>query len=67
MSSFKRNKADMIYAMCVHALLVDDAAEKIRAAGVQEIISTNSIPSHYAKVDINPIVSASLRSLLHIQ
>jgi ribose-phosphate pyrophosphokinase len=67
MSSFKRNKADMVYAMCVHALLVDDATEKIRAAGVQEIISTNSIPSHYAKVDINPIVSASLRSLLHIQ
>ena len=58
----KKNKADKIYAMCVHALLVEDAAEKIRAAGVQEIISTNSIPSHYAKVDISPIISASLRS-----
>jgi ribose-phosphate pyrophosphokinase len=57
----KKNKADKIYAMCVHALLVEDAAEKIRAAGVQEIISTNSIPSHYAKVDISPIISASLR------
>ena len=61
----KKNKADKIYAMCVHALLVEDAAEKIRAAGVQEIISTNSIPSHYAKVDISPIISASLRSQLH--
>jgi ribose-phosphate pyrophosphokinase len=58
----KKNKAGKIYAMCVHALLVEDAAEKIRAAGVQEIISTNSIPSHYAKVDISPIISASLRS-----
>jgi ribose-phosphate pyrophosphokinase len=58
----KKNKADKIYAMCVHALLVEDAAEKIRAAGVQEIISTNSIPSRYAKVDISPIISASLRS-----
>ncbi len=57
----KKNKADKIYAMCVHALLVEDAAEKIRAAGVQEIISTNSIPSRYAKVDISPIISASLR------
>jgi ribose-phosphate pyrophosphokinase len=58
----KKNKADKIYAMCVHALLVEDAAEKIRAAGVQEIISTNSIPSRYAKVDISPIISACLRS-----
>jgi ribose-phosphate pyrophosphokinase len=58
----KKNKADKIYAMCVHALLVEDAAEKIRAAGVQEIISTNSIPTRYAKVDISPVISASLRS-----
>ena len=42
--------------MRVHALLVDDAAEKIRVAGAQKIISTKSIPSHYAKVDISPIV-----------
>jgi ribose-phosphate pyrophosphokinase len=62
----KKNKADKIYTMCVHALLIEDAAEKIRAAGVKEIISTNSIPSPYAKVDISPIVSASLRSLPHI-
>ena len=61
----KKNKAGKIYAMCVHALLVEDAAEKIRAEGVQEIISTNSIPSRYAKVDISPIISASLRSQLH--
>ena len=61
----KKNKADKVYAMCVHGLLVEDAAEKIRAAGVQEIISTNSIPSRYAKVDISPIISASLRSQLH--
>ena len=58
----KKNKADKVYTMCVHALLVEDAAEKIRAEGVQEIISTNSIPSRYAKVDISPIISASLRS-----
>ena len=58
----KKNKAGKIYAMCVHALLVEDAAEKIRAEGVQEIISTNSIPSRYAKVDISPIISACLRS-----
>ena len=61
----KKNKADKVYAMCVHGLLVEDAAEKIRAEGVQEIISTNSIPSRYAKVDISPIISASLRSQLH--
>jgi ribose-phosphate pyrophosphokinase len=63
----KKNNADKIYTMCVHALLVKEAGEKIRAAGVKEIISTNSIPSPYAKVDISPIVSTSLRSLSHLQ
>jgi ribose-phosphate pyrophosphokinase len=63
----KKNKADKIYTMCVHAPLVEDAAEKIRAAGVKEIISTNSIPSPYAKVDISPIVSSSVRSLPYTQ
>ena len=63
----KKNKAHKIYAMCVHALLVNNAAEKIRAAGVEEIISTNSIPSQYAKVDLSSILSASLRSLLQSQ
>jgi ribose-phosphate pyrophosphokinase len=51
-----------IYAMCAHALLIGDAAQKIKIAGVQDIISTNSVPSEYAKVDISTAIVAALKS-----
>jgi ribose-phosphate pyrophosphokinase len=51
-----------IYAMCTHALLIGDAAQKIKSAGVQEIISTNSVPGEYAKVEIGPAIVAALKS-----
>jgi ribose-phosphate pyrophosphokinase len=51
-----------IYAMCAHALLIGDAAQKIKSAGVQDIISTNSVPSKYAKVELSPAIVAALKS-----
>lgn len=63
----KKNRSGKIYAMCVHALLIGDATQKIKAAGVEEIIATNSIPSEWAKVDLSPIISAHLRALIHPQ
>lgn len=51
-----------IYAMCAHALLIGTAAQKIKSAGVQDIISTNSVPSEYAKVEISPAIVAALQS-----
>jgi ribose-phosphate pyrophosphokinase len=51
-----------IYAMCAHALLINDAAQKIKSAGVEDIVSTNSIPSQYAKVDLSPEIASALKS-----
>ncbi len=51
-----------IYAMCSHALLIRDAAQKIKSAGVQDIISTNSVPGEYSKVEISPEIASALRS-----
>ena len=51
-----------IYAMCTHALLIRDAAQKIKSAGVQDIISTNSVPGEYSKVEISPEIASALRS-----
>lgn len=56
--------AAKIYAMCAHALLIGDAADKIKAAGVQDIIATNSIPGGFAKVDLSPAIAAALRTRL---
>jgi ribose-phosphate pyrophosphokinase len=58
----RKNGAGKIYAMCAHALLIGDAADKIKAAGVQDIIATNSIPGEYAKVDLSPAIAKALKS-----
>lgn len=51
-----------VYAMCAHALLIGDAAQKIKAAGVQDIIATNSVPGEYARVDLSPAIADALKS-----
>ena len=53
--------AGHVYAMCAHALLIGDAPQKIRAAGVYDIIATNSIPSEYAKVDLSPTIAEVIK------
>jgi ribose-phosphate pyrophosphokinase len=51
-----------VYAMCAHALLIGDAAQRIKAAGVQEIIATNSIPGEYSRVDLSAAMVQALES-----
>ncbi len=59
----KKAGAGKIYAMCAHALLVGDAAAKIQAAGVEQIIATNSIPGKYARVDLSKALAEAAFSL----
>jgi ribose-phosphate pyrophosphokinase len=57
-----KNGAGKVYAMCAHALLIGNAADRIKAAGVQDIIATNSVPGEYAKVDLSPAIAAAIKS-----
>lgn len=61
--ALKKAGAGKVYAMCAHALLVGDAAAKIQAAGVQEIVATNSIPGKYAGVDLSKALAEAAFSL----
>jgi ribose-phosphate pyrophosphokinase len=58
----RKKGAGRVYAMCTHALLIDDAAQKIKAAGVHDIIATNTIPGEYAKVDLSPAIAEAIKS-----
>jgi ribose-phosphate pyrophosphokinase len=53
----QKQKIANITVLCTHAILVDDALEKIINSGVKEIISTNSIPSICSKVDLSIVLS----------
>jgi ribose-phosphate pyrophosphokinase len=59
----KKAGAGKTYAMCAHALLVGDAASKIQAAGVQDIVATNSIPGKYGSVDLSKALAEAAFSL----
>ena len=61
-SQFLRNqKCRRIFVACTHALLVNNAAKKIKSAGVTQIISTNTIPGDSAKVDVSKVISDALK------
>jgi ribose-phosphate pyrophosphokinase len=60
----KKRKSAKVYAICTHALLIGNAVSTIKAAGVEDVIATNSVPNKSAKVDLSPIISANLNSLI---
>jgi ribose-phosphate pyrophosphokinase len=53
----KKYGASRIIAACAHAVLVGGAADRIMAAGVDELIATNTIPTKYSKVDVSPLLA----------
>lgn len=57
----KKQKCKRVFVACTHALLVNDAAKKIKKAGVSQIISTNTIPGDSAKVDVSKVISDALK------
>jgi ribose-phosphate pyrophosphokinase len=55
--------AERVFAACVHPLLIGDAEKKILDAGVEEIVGTDSVPSHVSKVTLAPLISKELKAL----
>ncbi len=55
--------AKHVYAGCVHGLMIGDAEKRILQAGVEEIVSTDSVPSKLSKVSLAPLLSEALKAL----
>ncbi|MEM3770608.1 MAG: ribose-phosphate diphosphokinase [Candidatus Bathyarchaeia archaeon] len=55
--------AAKVYAACVHPLLVGEAEKRIRQVGVEEIIGTDSVPSHVSKVSLASLIAQALWEL----
>jgi ribose-phosphate pyrophosphokinase len=54
--------AAKVLVACVHPLLIDDAEKRILDAGVEEIVGTDSVPSHVSKVSLAPLISKELKA-----
>jgi ribose-phosphate pyrophosphokinase len=57
----KKQQAASVYVACTHGLFAGNAIEKLKSAGCDEIIATDTIFSAYSKVKIAP----ALASLFH--
>jgi len=55
--------AARIFTACVHPLLIGDAEKRILDAGVDEIVGTDSVPSHASKVSLAPLIAKALKAL----
>jgi ribose-phosphate pyrophosphokinase len=53
--------AKHVFCGCVHGLLIDNAEKRILDAGVEEIVSTDSVPSRVSKVSLAPLISKELQ------
>jgi ribose-phosphate pyrophosphokinase len=56
----RKKGSGKIYVLCTHSLMADDNFIKITGAGVENIISTNSVPSRVAKIDIAPTIASCI-------
>jgi ribose-phosphate pyrophosphokinase len=52
--------AEKVFAACAHPLLIGDAEKQILEAGVEEIVGTDSVPSHVSKVSLAPLIGKEL-------
>ncbi len=59
----KKYGAPRVIAMCTHGLMVGGAADKMTAAGVDEIVASNTVPSRYSKVDVAPLIANYFQTL----
>lgn len=57
----KRQKCHSVYVACTHALLINNAEQKIRKSGVTKIVSANTIPGKTSVVDISNTIAQAIK------
>ncbi|MGI9565701.1 MAG: ribose-phosphate diphosphokinase [Nitrosopumilus sp.] len=56
----KRSNFRKIYVACTHPVFVGDSERKIKKAGVNKIIGTNSIEGKLAQIDLSQIIANTI-------
>lgn len=56
----RRLGAKNIHCICVHGIFINNALAKLRKAGIK-VVSTNTIPSKVAKIDVSGVIADSLK------
>ncbi len=59
----KEKGARSVVAACTHALLAEGAMQKMKDAGIRELVATNTVPSPYSKVSVAPLLADFIKQL----
>ena len=59
----KKHGANKVIAACAHPVLVGGSSNKLKSAGVDELVATNTIPSAFSKVDVSPLIAGYFETL----
>ncbi len=63
-TSVLKQGARRVIVGCTHPLLIGNAREKLRKAGVNYLVATDTIPSEYSKVTVAPVIAKLLKKIL---
>ena len=55
----RKSGAKSIYCVCVHGIFANGALSRLEKAGIK-VVSTNTIPSEVAKIDVSGMISKNL-------
>ncbi|HZD13338.1 MAG TPA: ribose-phosphate diphosphokinase [Candidatus Binatus sp.] len=56
-----KNGAKRVFALCTHPVLAEGALERLREAGVRQVVGTDTIPSTVSKVSVAPVIAEGLK------
>ncbi len=57
----RRKNSGKIYVLCTHSLISENNIQSVLDAGVKNIVTTNSIPTRLAKIDISALLASCFR------
>ena len=58
----KKKNFRKIYVVCTHPVFAGDAEQKIKKAGADKIIGTNSIEGKFSKIDLSEIIAKEIQT-----
>jgi ribose-phosphate pyrophosphokinase len=59
----KNKGADHIHALITHGLFVEGAYERVSRAGVEHLVTSDSVPNHFSKVTVAPVFAKAVKDL----
>lgn len=57
----KEGNAKKVIAVCTHALLINNAVERMKLAGIDDIIATDTVEGEYSKITVAQLIARELK------